>query len=159
MLVLMDFFIDIMCEGVKKNILPLKFSCKILQSNFIEMALQHVCSPVNLLHFFRTPFFKNTSEGLLLENKLICAHILDFPNTRRIAKIFRFTAFRNKIKGSKFKPSETSKSNKNRSIKYATRYVLMTSLLVSIEGTIFIPIRFCFSVQMMPPYQSIANIL
>ena len=38
-----------------------------LQSNFIEIALRHGCSPVNLLHIFRTPFPKNTSEGLLLE--------------------------------------------------------------------------------------------
>ena len=37
-----------------------------LQSNFIEIALQHGCSPVNLLHIFRTPFPKNTSEELLL---------------------------------------------------------------------------------------------
>ena len=29
-------------------------------------SLRHGCSPVNLLHIFRTPFPKNTSEGLLL---------------------------------------------------------------------------------------------
>ena len=27
-----------------------------LRSSFIEMTLRHVCSPVNLLHIFRTPF-------------------------------------------------------------------------------------------------------
>ena len=37
-----------------------------LQSNFIEITLWHGCSPINLLHIFRTPFPKNTSEGLLL---------------------------------------------------------------------------------------------
>ena len=37
-----------------------------LQSNFIEITRRHGCSPVNLLHFFRTPFPMNTSEGLLL---------------------------------------------------------------------------------------------
>ena len=37
-----------------------------LQSNFIEIALRHGCSPVNLLHIFRTPFPRNTSEWLLL---------------------------------------------------------------------------------------------
>ena len=36
------------------------------QSNFIEMALRYGCSPVNLLHIFRTPFNKNTSGWLLL---------------------------------------------------------------------------------------------
>ena len=37
-----------------------------LQSNFIEIALWHECSPVNLLHIFRIPFPKNTSDVLLL---------------------------------------------------------------------------------------------
>ena len=35
-------------------------------SNFIEIALRHGCSPVNLLHIFRKPFSKNTSVWLLL---------------------------------------------------------------------------------------------
>ena len=38
-----------------------------LQSSFIEIALPHGCSPVNLLPFFRTPFLKNTSGWLLLK--------------------------------------------------------------------------------------------
>ena len=33
----------------------------------IEITLRHECSPVNLLHIFRTPFPKNTSGGLLLD--------------------------------------------------------------------------------------------
>ena len=37
-----------------------------LQSNFIEIALRHGCSPANLLHIFRTPFPRNTSRVLLL---------------------------------------------------------------------------------------------
>ena len=37
-----------------------------LKSSFIEVTLQHGCSPVNLLHIFRTPFLKNTSGRLLL---------------------------------------------------------------------------------------------
>ena len=32
-----------------------------MQSNFIEITLQHGCSPVNFLHIFRRPFSKNTS--------------------------------------------------------------------------------------------------
>ena len=35
-------------------------------SNFIEIALRHGCSPVNLLHIFRTCFPRNTSVWLLL---------------------------------------------------------------------------------------------
>ena len=42
-----------------------------LQSNFIEITLRHGCSPVNLLYIFRTPFPKNTSDGLLLQSKPI----------------------------------------------------------------------------------------
>ena len=37
-----------------------------LLCNFSEIALQHGCSPVNLLHIFRIPFLKNTSGRLLL---------------------------------------------------------------------------------------------
>ena len=37
-----------------------------LQSNFIEVALQHRCSPLNLLHYFRTLFSGNTSGWMFL---------------------------------------------------------------------------------------------
>ena len=37
-----------------------------LQINFIEITLQHGCSPVNLLHIFRAPCPRNTSGWLLL---------------------------------------------------------------------------------------------
>ena len=37
-----------------------------LQNNFIEITLRHGCSPVNLLHIFRTPFYNYTYGGLLL---------------------------------------------------------------------------------------------
>ena len=36
-----------------------------LLCNFIEITLRHGCSPVNLLHIFRTPFRMNTSRRLL----------------------------------------------------------------------------------------------
>ena len=32
----------------------------------VEITLSHGCSPVNFLQVFKTPFFKNTSVGLLL---------------------------------------------------------------------------------------------
>ena len=38
-----------------------------LPCNFIEIALQPGCSPVNLLHIFRKSFLKNTSGRLLLK--------------------------------------------------------------------------------------------
>ena len=44
-----------------------------VQSNFIEIALRYGCSPINLLHIFRTSFLKNTSGWLLLnDRKRIC---------------------------------------------------------------------------------------
>ena len=39
-----------------------------LQSNLIETTLRHGCSPVNLLHIFRTPFLKDTSGRLFLND-------------------------------------------------------------------------------------------
>ena len=39
---------------------------KKFQSNFIEITLRHGCSPVNLLHIFRTPFLENSCGGLFL---------------------------------------------------------------------------------------------
>ena len=39
-----------------------------LQSSFIEITLRHGCSPVNLLHIFRTSFLKNISGRLLLSH-------------------------------------------------------------------------------------------
>ena len=47
---------------------------KKLLCNFIEIALRHGCSPVNLLHIFRTPFPRNTSGRLLLIHFIL--HIL-----------------------------------------------------------------------------------
>ena len=53
-----------------------------LQNNFIEITLRHGCSPVNLLHIFRTPFPRNTSEWLLLRYpfnlKKFCKQMKDF---------------------------------------------------------------------------------
>ena len=52
---------------LKKGVL--KICSKAMQSNFIEIALRHGCSPVNLLHIFRTPVPRNTSGWLLLKKR------------------------------------------------------------------------------------------
>ena len=46
-----------------------------IANNFFEITLRHGCSPVNLLHIFRTPFLKSTSEWLLLRSS-VGAHVL-----------------------------------------------------------------------------------
>ena len=44
--------------------------------NVIEIALRHGSSPVNLLHIFKTPFSRNTSEWLLLFSTIYNVHNL-----------------------------------------------------------------------------------
>ena len=44
-----------------RSVISIKLRCK-----FIEIILRHGCSPVKLLHIFRTPYTKNTSGRLLL---------------------------------------------------------------------------------------------
>ena len=51
--------------------------------SFIGITLRRGCSPVNLLHYFRTPFLKNTSGGLLLfvpfKTRFACGILLKQP--------------------------------------------------------------------------------
>ena len=47
-----------------------------LQSNFIVITLWHGCSPANLLHIFRIPVLKYTSEGLLFSRLNICSWLI-----------------------------------------------------------------------------------
>ena len=47
-----------------QSVISIKVLC-----NFIEITLWHGCSLVNLLHIFRTSFYKNTCGGLLLTPK------------------------------------------------------------------------------------------
>ena len=48
-------------ENTCRSVISIKLLCK-----FIKITLPHGCSPVNILHIFRTFFPKNTSGGLLL---------------------------------------------------------------------------------------------
>ena len=47
-------------------------------SNFIEIRLWHGCSPVNLLHIFRTSFPKNTFGRLLASDQILCHYLMIF---------------------------------------------------------------------------------
>ena len=53
------------------SVVSIKLLC-----NFIEIALRHGCSPVNLPHIFRIPFLKNTSGRLLVFIALWLIHFL-----------------------------------------------------------------------------------
>ena len=48
-----------------------KLEIKKFQSNFIEITLPHGCSPLYLLHIFRTPFYKNILIGILLDDETV----------------------------------------------------------------------------------------
>ena len=45
-------------ENPCRSVVSIKLLC-----NFIETTFRHGCSPVNLLHIFRTPFLKNLLDG------------------------------------------------------------------------------------------------
>ena len=58
-----------------RSVISIKLLC-----NFIEIALRHRCSPVNLLHIFRTPFPRNAFGGLLLDIvKPFCKYLCVLP--------------------------------------------------------------------------------
>ena len=59
---------DVFCK-YPANLQENRICRSTMKKNFIEITLQHGCSPVNLLHIFRTPFPKNTSGRLLLNGK------------------------------------------------------------------------------------------
>ena len=54
-------------ENLCRSVILIKLLC-----NFFKITLQHACSPVNLLHIFRTLFPKNTSARLILTGRDKC---------------------------------------------------------------------------------------
>ena len=56
-------------EDQCRSVISVKFSSCL--NNFIKITLWHGCSPVNLLHIFRTSFPRKTSGRLLLIVKFI----------------------------------------------------------------------------------------
>ena len=65
-----------------------------LQDNFQEIVHRHWCCPVNLLHIFRTPFYKNTYRGMLLMITLFLAtvsyiEVLGYTHSTRIPELAR----------------------------------------------------------------------
>ena len=56
------------------SVISIKLLC-----NFIEITLRHGCSPLNLLHIFKTPFTKNISGWLLLHRVFKGSDIIFWP--------------------------------------------------------------------------------
>ena len=92
------------CSGNTKEIyrtpMPKCYFNKIVKQfcNFIEIASLHRCYPVNLLHIFRAPFYKNASVRAASEfgnihrkrpvleslfNKVACLNIVNFFKKNR----------------------------------------------------------------------------
>ena len=71
-----------------------------MQNKFIEITLQHGCSPVNLLHIFRTAFSKNTSRGPPLDCisrfYFLCRNSVSGYIIRALRRIGRFVLFSRK---------------------------------------------------------------
>ena len=62
-------------------------------ANFIEIALRHGCSPVNLLHIFRTPFPRNTSGSMLLQTDVLDYHSKYLKLLKVTLIVFYFSLF------------------------------------------------------------------
>ena len=75
-------FLKICCKFTEEHPCRSAISLKLL-CNFIEIALRHGCSPVNLLHIFRTLFPRNTSGWLLLETPMKSSDF-DFDNVDKM---------------------------------------------------------------------------
>ena len=56
--------------------------------NFIDNTLRHGCSPLKLLHIFRTTFYKNAYGGLLLFCASKHSLILEFKTKFQLSVIF-----------------------------------------------------------------------
>ena len=104
-----------------------------LLCNFIKIALWHGCSPVNLLHVFRTPFPSNSSGWLLLKFVAYVSHISHIEiHHRNIAlhKKVQFTSRKNKAK----RKSLTLRKHKNieTQIKTSSGFASSTNLVPSV---------------------------
>ena len=86
-------FLKVCCKFTGEHPCQSVISIKLLR-NFIEIALRHGCSPVNLLNIFRTPFPMNTSGWLLLSiYSFTKYHLLLMSKTFPFKNVFYFKTF------------------------------------------------------------------
>ena len=96
------FSVIVDCWTLEKH--PSRDVFKMLLRNFFQTILRHGCSPVNLLHIFRTPSLNNTSGWLFLTLAM-----LDL-----VSKLFKM-AIEKHIKNNyvKYRNRSTTHSNKS----------------------------------------------
>ena len=101
-----------------------------LQSNFIEIAHRHGCSPVNLLYIFRTPFTKNASGRLLL---YIYDLLLSIRSSRRHVNSFNIVSCKSEYFKNSFIPNVINEWNKlDPGIRSSTSYNLLPNTLLEL---------------------------
>ena len=101
---ILEIWNKFMGEHPCRSMISIKF-----QSNLNEITRRHGCTPVNLLHIFRTPFYKNTCGWTLLkflnlyvltkllnEIQIICADNL-INNTSWLANFHKFLHSKSKF--------------------------------------------------------------
>ena len=97
------------------------------------ISLQHGCSPVNLLHIFRTTFLKNTSRWLLLEwqswkaKQPVGHYLLQYPMWR-----LKFIML---LARTIFSPSGWLKKSKLESSKFYLALQYLSNIFWKVSGT------------------------
>ena len=99
-----------------------------MQSNFIEITLRHGCSPVNLLHIFRTPFPRNTSGWVLLK---VSRELFQKTLKTFAFKILRFAEYRQLTKSCWGKKSMKRKTLHG--IRYVNKKLMKSKTIQSCE--------------------------
>ena len=71
-----------------QSVISIKLLC-----NFAEITLRHGCSPVNLLHIFKTPFLRIPLDGCLCFNSLIVLAICTLNVSLRLQCLRNYRSY------------------------------------------------------------------
>ena len=81
------------CKFTREHPCQIKIPIK-LHSNFIKIKIRYGCSPVNFLYIFWTPFYKNNSEGLLLDYEVFWYNLKErITNVITYYSLYQFFPF------------------------------------------------------------------
>ena len=73
-------------ECLCRSAISIKLLC-----NFIEITFRHRCSPVKLMHIFRTPFLKNSSGGSTKQKSCMLLSYLHNVSNGLIHSLVQYT--------------------------------------------------------------------